>query len=98
MSNLIHCDGPGCEKTKSPNDEPRLCTTAWIHVDARDAAPAMDFHDVRCMGEWARQQPDNGPTTVVAVNGEAVCTCHRAQLDPHTKAEHQAYPTVVDGL
>jgi hypothetical protein len=97
MSNVIRCDGPGCDQTKGPNDEPRLCTTAWIHVDAGDGAPALDFHDTRCLGEWALQQPGNGPTTVVAVNGEAPCGCDGAQVDPHTKAQHGVATTPVDG-
>lgn len=38
--------------------------------------------------------------TVAQHNGgtdDQPCTCHAAKDRPHTKAQHQAYPTVVDG-
>lgn len=95
MSKLIHCDGPDCTKTKDPGlpDMRRLGERGWIHVD-QDDGEALDFHDVSCMGMWADdngglRRPDGRP-----------CTCNGAHANPHTKAEHQAYPqatTVVDG-
>ncbi|WP_157432592.1 hypothetical protein [Aeromicrobium sp. Root472D3] len=33
MSNLIHCDGANCAKTKAVRDEPRLCAPGWLMLE-----------------------------------------------------------------
>lgn len=46
-----------------------------------------------------RYTDDNGPAEHRFEMNDRPCTCHQAQTDPHTKAEHQPYPTEeVDGL
>lgn len=93
MSNLIHCDGPGCDITRDPNlpDMRGLCEPGWLRVQEGPDHP-LDFHSVDCLGRWAEA---NGP---LRLDGRA-CTCHGSQVDPHTKSEHQAYPqtTTVTG-
>lgn len=107
MSNLIHCDGPDCNVTRDPNlpDMRALGESPWVHVDQGDRLPALDFHDVNCLSRWADQHGglSSGRRTTA---GYQPCMCHGSQVDPHTKAQHQAYPalceptntTVVDGL
>lgn len=96
MSNLIHCDGPGCDETKP--DERRLCDAPWFHVERDDVERPRDFHSEACMARWAVGGVGDSARDVARnVLDNQPCTCHAAQADPHTKAEHQAYPTVVDG-
>jgi hypothetical protein len=95
MSNLIHCDGPDCDQALNPDDptDDRLCVGPWIQV-GQAGHPRLDFCSQACLAAWSSDRPRAGGTA--QLDGQP-CTCHRAQADPHTKAEHQAYPT-VDGL
>jgi hypothetical protein len=88
MSNLIHCDGPDCDQTA-------LCAPDWIRVRQGQMEPVRDFCSRTCLAAWSSGQPRAGG--MAQLDGQP-CTCHRAQADPHTKAEHRAYPTTtVDG-
>lgn len=93
MSNLIHCDGPNCDKTKDINEPERLGRPGWLMLEQANG-PTVDFHDRACLTAWSTGKPAE-PTV-----DDRPCTCVRAQQWPHTKAEHQAYPTstTVDGL
>lgn len=89
MSNLIHCDGSGCDKTKSPTLDQRMCDTPWIHVDQGHGAAERDFCSKECLTNWSTGKPR-------AATDAEPCTCHAAKDQPHSKAEHQAYPQLCD--
>lgn len=99
MSNLIHCDGPGCDKTTMSDLPPRRFDGGpWIHVEQGELT-TLDFHSRVCLARWAvGDVGDRARDAVRNVLDSQPCTCHNSQIDPHTKAEHQAYPEVVDGL
>lgn len=98
MSKLTQCDGPNCDvvldRTPGKADVARqqVPRSAWLSVSASDRM--YDFHSRACLAAWSSLLCSPG---IPSQDGQP-CTCHRAQVDPHTKAEHQAYPTVVDGL
>lgn len=97
MSNLIHCDGPDCDQTLNPDNpiDDRLCAAPWIQISQAGQA-RLDFHSQVCLAAWSTGKPRPGG---MAQLGGTPCTCHAAQSDPHTKAEHQAYLTsTVHGL
>lgn len=96
MSNLIHCDGPNCDQVRDPNAPVmrRLGESGWIHVE-EGPDDTKDFHSRACLAAWSSQLDTPG----IPRPEDRPCTCHAAQYDPHTKAEHQAYPTEqVNGL
>lgn len=97
MSNLIHCDGPGCDEVRDPNAPimRRLDESEWIHVE-EGPDDTKDFHSRACLAAWSSLLCSPG----IPDPQDQPCTCLRAHTDPHIKAEHQAYPTttVVDGL
>lgn len=84
MSAVVRCDGPTCTETTVPGSGNR---TTWL--SANRGLAKFDFHTAACMSEWAsaQQKRDDRP-----------CVCDVAQIDPHTKAQHDAAPMVVDGL
>lgn len=53
MTNLIHCDGPDCDKTRDPRVSERLASSyGWFHVEtAHDTT--LDFCSDVCMAAWA---------------------------------------------
>lgn len=91
MSNLIHCDGPGCDQVKPL--QRRLCDGDWLMLEQGEMLPNLDFHSRQCLTAFCAIDAP-GP----ASNAEEPCMCNGSQFGPHTKAEHQAYPTKVDGL
>lgn len=62
MSNLIHCDGPGCDKTKPIQS--RLCDNAWLMVEQGDVEPPRDFCSRACLAAWSANQAGKSTTTV----------------------------------
>lgn len=94
MSNLIHCDGPDCEQTKPLAGSRRLCDGDWLMLEQGEALPNLDFHSRACLAAWSSLLCSPG----IPRPYDQPCTCHRAHTNPHTKADHQAYPTAVDGL
>lgn len=52
MSNLIHCDGPDCERTQNPDvDRRALCQLPWLTLEQGD--DRYDFHHRDCLVRWA---------------------------------------------
>lgn len=99
MSNLIHCDGPGCDKTKNRDIEPRMCDTPWLHLEQGDRTPVLDFHSQGCLAAWVggtRPAQTGTRTPEAGTPGDQPCTCRRAKADPHSKADHEAYPQLCD--
>lgn len=90
MSQLIHCDGPGCDVTRDPDapDMRRLGEPSWLKLE-RDGV-RHDFHDDQCLANWTTGKP-----RVTAAS--APCICDGAQVDPHTVAQHRPRPTTVTG-
>lgn len=48
MTQLTHCDGPGCEVAWDA-EHPRLICEVQIHVEPYN----VDFHSRRCLANWA---------------------------------------------
>lgn len=87
MSNLIHCDGPGCNKTRAPSDgySIELCALPWIRVNEGTPSRTLDFCSRACLAAWTTGKPQ-------ATSDSQPCTCDGSQLDPHTISQHRPGP------
>lgn len=87
MSALVHCDGPGCDKTKSAAfEDRRLCDPDWMMLEASDRN--YDFHSEECLARWVTGKPVavKSPATIVNVS----------EPDPRPIDDSTGLP-VVDG-
>lgn len=89
MSNLIHCDGPDCNKTKDVAAAPPLCTPSWLMLEQADGLPTLDFCSRGCLAAWSKPRD--------AIDDDQ-CMCDGSQVDPHTVAQHRPRPMGVNGL
>ena len=51
MSELTHCDGPGCAKIKDRFESRPFCAEPWIRVEDRPGD--SDFCSRACLIAWA---------------------------------------------
>lgn len=56
MTNVIRCDGPGCDQTRQPSDgfSITIADLPWLTVTASDTS--HDFHSKACLAKWAAAQ------------------------------------------
>ena len=81
MSALVHCDGPGCDMTKSPKfEDRRLGEGGWSMLEEPDRN--YDFHSRVCLANWVAGE-GGGSTHTVDVTEPATVENRgpRAELD-----------------
>jgi len=87
VSNLVLCDGPGCNETRPPGDgyTIRLGDLPWIQVIVGTPSRSLDFHNQTCLAKWSRRESPDRPE-------DQPCTCTSPHQPTHTKGDHRAYP------